>query len=212
MEYEPYINAVVSEVVEITDEYILLNDIRISRYVDNNVIIFGRISTFSAVETQSYRGGGVYGAYYPNSNVIKLLGVGGKDGMAFMRDAAKTHHKNGQWSTGHYMHTFRHELGHALQKHLLLTDVACNDKIKRISEIRDSIFADITDKFSLTSDSESDIIKKDRNEYKRRILSRYGLDADEDIDEFISECIAEYVNGKPRNTAKEVVEILLSKE
>ena len=43
----------------------------------------------------------------------------------------------------------------------------------------------------LTSDSESDKIKKDRNEYKRRILSCYGLDEDEDIDEFISECIAE---------------------
>lgn len=56
-EYEPYINSVVGEVVEITDEYILLddsllckdpadgiiykillNDIRISRYVDNDVI------------------------------------------------------------------------------------------------------------------------------------------------------------------------------
>lgn len=38
-------------------------------------------------------------------------------------------------------------------------------------------------------------------------LSEYGIL--DNVDEFISECIAEYCDGKPRATAKSVVEILL---
>lgn len=33
-----------------------------------------------------------------------------------------------------------------------------------------------------------------------------------EADEFISECFAEYLNGKPRKTALEVINIILEKE
>ena len=58
----------------------------------------------------------------------------------------------------------------------------------------------------LTKLPESDIIKE-----KARILSVYGIDESDEIDEFISEGIAEYLNGKPRPTAKKIVDILLGR-
>jgi hypothetical protein len=41
-------------------------------------------------------------------------------------------------------------------------------------------------------------------------LSVYGLHKNDDIDEFISECVAEYCSKKPRKTAQDVVETLLN--
>ena len=43
------------------------------------------------------------------------------------------------------------------------------------------------------------------------MLSVYGFDDTDGIDEFISEGIAEYLNGKPRPTAKKIVDILLGR-
>ena len=57
----------------------------------------------------------------------------------------------------------------------------------------------------LTNLEESDII-----EVKKNMLSEYGLADDAALDEFISECVAEYCNGKPRAIAKSVVNIMLS--
>ena len=42
--------------------------------------------------------------------------------------------------------------------------------------------------------------------YYPQKLSKYGMT---NVNEFIAESIAEYMNGKPRETAKKVVELLI---
>ena len=70
-----------------------------------------------------------------------------------------------------------------------------------ITDFRKSILDD------LTKLPERDIIKE-----KARLLSAYGINSKGEIDDFISEGIAEYLNGKPRSTAKKIVEILLGRD
>lgn len=164
--------------------------------------VFGDFDTLTSVEAHRYLNDGVYGGYNPNSEVIQLMGAGGDKGISFMRESAKINYKAGQWSTSHYLHSFRHELGHAYQQYLSKVDLDYAKKITAIEKIRGDIISDLTAKYN------SGIIKS-VDEGKKNILSLYGLDEGNDIDELISECIAEYVNGKPRSTARNVVEILL---
>jgi len=60
--------------------------------------------------------------------------------------------------------------------------------------------------FELLTDADENAIM----ELKKQRLSAYGLRKNDDIDEFISECVAEYCSKKPRKTARDVVEILLN--
>ena len=175
---------------EISDEY------------DKFTETFGQISTLSSIGTIAYKGGTDYGGYNPNSREITLLGAGGDSGRSFLAKIAKEHKKAGEWSTSSPMHTVRHELGHALQ-----LDMSINDKYfdRRMTEIQ-AIFEDACDKADyeislLTDPTKTDIIKA-----RAKMLSSYGL---MNLDEFISESVAEYLNGLPRATAKSVVEILL---
>ena len=116
-----------------------------------------------------------------------------------MRKKQQKMKKAGKWSTSSPYHAFRHELGHALQNQLEKEDKNYSDKLKKISAIKDSILELLTDT------DENAII-----ELKKQKLSVYGLRKGDDIDEFISECIAEYCSKKPRKTARDVVEILLN--
>ena len=153
-----------------------------------------------AVEVVPYKNDGIYGLYTPNSGVITMFGVGGKDGKAFMTKVAKDMKKKGEWSTDSPLHAYRHELGHAIQEHLSANDTDYGKKLKIITELRQSVFND------LTKISESDTIKE-----KARLLSTYGINEFDEIDEFISEGIAEWLNGKPRQTPKKIVDILLGR-
>ena len=74
-----------------------------------------------------------------------------------------------------------------------------------IAKIRNEVNEQINS--NLTDASEAAIIKLRKNK-----LSDYGLDPDNDIDEFVSESIAEYCSGSLRETSRKVVDILLAKE
>lgn len=99
--------------------------------------------------------------------------------------------KSGNWSTSSPYHAFRHELGHALQNQLKKEDRNYGDKLKKISAIRNSIF-------ELLTDADENAIM----ELKKQKLSVYGLRKNDDIDEFISECVAEYCSKKAEENSK----------
>ena len=161
---------------------------------------FEKLDKMKAVEIDAYRNDGIYGHFAPNSGVVTIFGAGGKDGRSFMAKVAKDMKKRGSWSTDSPLHAYRHELGHAIQEQLSASDSGYAEKLKMITDLRQSILDD------LTKLPESDIIKE-----KAKMLSVYGLDDTDEIDEFISEGIAEYLNGKPRPTAKKIVDILLGR-
>lgn len=166
---------------------------------ENFTSIFGELTKLAGITVSPYMNDKVYGDYNPYSREIILPGIGGKDGFAFMSQAARNEKKIGQWSTASPFHAFRHELGHALQTELQGEGDLWKSKFSEIQKIYDDL------KSELTNLDESGKI-----EYKIKKLSRYGFD---DIGEFISECVAEYVNNpkKARKTAKSVVEIILRK-
>lgn len=169
---------------------------------DKAAKLFGleKLDKMRAVDIDAYRNDGIYGHFAPNSGVVTIFGAGGKDGRSFMAKVAKEMKKKGSWSTDSPLHAYRHELGHAIQEQLSVSDTEYAEKQKKIIDLRQSILDD------LTKLPESDIIKE-----KARILSVYGIDDTDKIDEFISEGIAEYLNGKPRPTAKKIVDILLGR-
>jgi hypothetical protein len=161
---------------------------------------FGEITTISSIDIVAYQGDDVYGTFGKHDSVLTLFGAGGDEGMAFLADTARAMKKSGHWSTGNPMHAFRHELGHAWQKQLEKTDKKYNEKIAKIKQKKNDFWNALTakpDYGTLNLEAE-----------QKKILSRYGLDQNYEIDELISECVAEYVNGKPRAFASEVIAIL----
>ena len=160
-----------------------------------------KLSKLRAVEVAPYRNNGYFGEYAPNSGILTVYGAGGKDGRQFLANTAKQMKKKNVWSTDSPMHSYRHELGHAIQEELAANDTTYPQKLERITKLRDDILND------LTNLPENDIIKA-----KGSILSAYGINSHGEIDDFISESIAEYLNGHPRSTAKTVVNILTGKE
>ena len=173
----------------------------LSNEYDKFTETFGKLDNIRSVTAVPYQNNGVWGAYNDNSYELYLFGTGGNNGKSVMTKTARVLHKSGDWSTNSPYHAFRHELGHALQNKLRKNDKLYPEKLKKIAEIRNNINR------QLTNNTESDIIKS-----RKSILSEYGLNPKYDLDEFISECIAEYCNGNPRDTAKSVVKILLLKE
>ncbi len=161
---------------------------------------FVELSSVNSVVIKPYTDDGVWGDYNDNSNSISIYGAGGKDGKSTISKVAAEMKKSGKWSTSSPYHAFRHELGHALQKHLKDTDADYDKKLQKISEIRNSFFE------SLTGLDENAII-----EMKKKSLSIYGLENDKDIDEFIAECVAEYCGKNPRKISRDVTTALLNK-
>ncbi len=158
---------------------------------------FGELPDVKGIVSMPYKNDGIFGAYNDNSGNILLFGVSGKDGKSNTARIAAEMKKKGNWSTGSPEHVLRHEMGHALQRKLKIYDPTYQDKVDKISKIRENLIS------SLTNLPDNDIVKE-----KARILSVYGFTPEESCDEFIAECIAEVANGKPRKTAKQVVEIL----
>ncbi|MCI6650751.1 MAG: V-type ATP synthase subunit E family protein [Ruminococcus callidus] len=132
--------------------------------------------------------------------MISIFGAGGKEGKNTISKVAEEMNKTEKWSSSSPYHAFRHELGHALQKHLKDTVPDYEERLKKIREIRDAFFK------SLTGLDEDDIM-----ELKKKALSVYGLTDDEELDEFIAECVAEYCSKKPRKMSRVVVIALLHK-
>ncbi len=160
---------------------------------------FGKLSSVRGVTVMPYENDSVWGSYNDNSNEIIIFGAGGKDGKTTLSKVASDMKKAGKWSTSSPYHAFRHELGHALQYQLKQSDPSYPAKLQKISEIRNSAFE------ALTNLDKGAII-----EAKKKILSLYGLEDDLELDEFISECVAECCSKKPRKTARDVVDVLLN--
>ena len=158
---------------------------------------FGELSSLTGVDIAPYGNDGIYGRFFPESRKIVIYGAGGKDGEKFVMQSAQEHKASGEWSTGSKYHSFRHELGHALQMEHSLNDKNWSKKISAIQEIKNKLEKELTDM------APRDIIK-----FKQGKLSLYGFDNHK---EFISECVAEYIQNpkKARSTSKMVVSILL---
>lgn len=161
---------------------------------------FGETPSVRSVLIRPYENDGYWGTYNDNNGIISIYGAGGKDGKNTISKVAAEMKKTGKWSSSSPYHAFRHELGHALQKHLKDTVPDYDERLKKIRDIRDAFFE------SLTGLDEDAIMK-----LKKEALSIYGLVDDESLDEFISECVAEYCSKKPRKMSRDVVAALLHK-
>ncbi len=159
--------------------------------------IFGELPNLNGIGVAPYKGDKTFGQYFPESRSIIIYGAGGSDGDKFISQTAQNNKSVGGWSTGSKYHSFRHELGHALQMEHEINDLNWQKKKEEIEALRQALVD------SLTNDDGRVRIK----EAKTR-LSRYGL---VNTKEFISECVAEYANNpnKARPTAKKVVAILM---
>lgn len=166
---------------------------------DRFVSIFGEIPSLRGINVARYDNDNIFGIFNDNSREITIMGVGGKNGRNFITQIAVQNKKNGQWSTSSPLHSYRHELGHALQEELRINDPLWETKKAEIEEIKKSLLDTLTN-----------LENSAKIEFKKNKLSVYGF---VDTNEFISECIAEYANSpkKARSTAKKVVEILLRK-
>lgn len=161
---------------------------------------FGETPSVRSVLIEPYKNNGIWGTYNDNNGTISISGAGGKDGKNTISKVAAEMKKTGKWSSSSPYHAFRHELGHALQKHLKDTVPDYEERLKKVRDIRDAFFE------SLTGLDEDAIMK-----LKKEALSIYGLIDDESLDEFISECVAEYCSKKPRKMSRDVVAALLHK-
>lgn len=149
------------------------------------VEMYGKIDTVSGVNVLTVVSKDE-GLYNDNSQRISLRHAEKKNGLKIMASVAQGKYKAGKWSTGHPRHAMRHEIGHAIQLHHRLYDKDWNDKRLKISLIFKKAFLN-EDGFSMPSS--------------------YICD---DIDEFISECVAaSYLNPKKQSkTIKTVYRII----
>lgn len=177
--------------VEISDNSGIINyryssDVRaeVQKAVDTEyetmTAIFGKISTISSVEPLTWGLKSTYGEFNDNSGVLAIRFADKKDCLKKLAQKAAEMKKDGKWSTSHPMHVIRHEIGHAIQLEHMRNDKGWNEKLKKIKLIMDG--AD------------------------DKAVSLYAKD---DIDEFISECIAESMTKKARKTSKNVVNVIL---
>jgi len=133
------------------------------------------------------------GAYVESKKSLWLRNVSQKDSLEKLGAIAKQQHMIGFWSTPSEMHTIRHEIGHAVAATIRARNTPESiAAMKQIDDLRRKIQADVLK------------AKAGTNGYIP-YLSKYGFT---NTSEFIAECIAEYMNGSPRETARTVVNIL----
>ena len=108
-----------------------------------------------------------------------------KNSLKTMASIAQQKKEAGMWSTGHPRHAIRHEIAHAIQKHHALSDSSWSEKTQKIFVIYEKALENL-DGYSLPS-----------------------IYAADDMEEFISECIAASFAKKKSKTVKEVIAIIL---
>lgn len=150
---------------------------------------FGKVTTVSRVGVLNSKNSTDYGEFYDNFGELLLKFANKKNALSEHAQKAQEMKKSGEWSSAHSLHTFRHEIGHAIQLEHRLNDPLWDDKLKRIQDIMCSLPEfnnyNFKDKYS---------------------VSKYAMD---DINEFISECIAESMTKKARKISKLIAKIIL---
>lgn len=141
---------------------------------------FGEVTTISRVGVLRTDSASDYGEFYDNSGELLLRFAIKKNALSMYAQKAQEMKKSGKWSSAHPMHTFRHEIGHAIQLEHRLNDSSWNDKLEKIT----------------------DIMGKVNPEY----VSLYGFTT---LDEFISECVAESMTKKARTISKQDAKIII---
>lgn len=149
---------------------------------------FGRITTISSVGVLNSENSTDYGEFYDNSGELLLRFANKKNALSEHAQKVLAMRKSGEWSSAHPLHTFRHEIGHAIQLEHKLNDTLWDDKFERICEIMDNLNEPI------------DVGLKTYS------VSRYAMT---NVDDFISECIAESMTKKARPMVKKVTKILM---
>lgn len=149
---------------------------------------FGKVTTISRVGILNSKNSTDYGEFYDNSGELLLKFANKKNALSEHAQKAQEMKKSGKWSSAHPLHTFRHEIGHAIQLEHKLNDPLWDDKLEKITEIMRSLpeFDDVnfTGAYS---------------------VSKYAMLRP---DEFISECIAESMTKKARAISKQVARII----
>lgn len=140
---------------------------------------FGKVTTISRVGILNSKNSTDYGAFYDNSGELLLRFANKKNALSEHEQKAPKMKKSGEWSSAHPLHTFRHEIGHAIQLEHKLNDPLWDDKLEKIIDIMEKV--------------------------NPEDVSLYGFTT---LDEFISECIAESMTKKARATSKRVARII----
>lgn len=140
---------------------------------------FGKVTTISRVGILNSKNSTDYGAFYDNSGELLLRFANKKNALSEQEQKAQKMKKSGEWSSAHPLHTFRHEIGHAIQLEHKLNDPLWDDKLEKIIDIMEEV--------------------------NPEDVSLYGFTT---LDEFISECIAESMTKKARATSKRVARII----
>ena len=140
---------------------------------------FGKVTTISRVGILNSKNSTDYGAFYDNSGELLLRFANKKNVLSEHEQKAQKMKRSGEWSSAHPLHTFRHEIGHAIQLEHKLNDPLWDDKLEKIIDIMEEV--------------------------NPEDVSLYGFTT---LDEFISECIAESMTKKARATSKRVARII----
>ena len=177
----------------------------INKELSNAYDLFGNLNEGDGLKSVFIISGKTdyYAAYQKSTRTLMLnkADVTNKNSLSKMKKNAEDNFKAGFWSTNETEHAIRHEIGHAVVHKISNTNPSLlKEKFEIIAGLRKKTMEDceITE-FSMD----------DTDEHMKSaggILSYYALKNDE---EFITESIAEYMSGKPRHTAKMVVEILM---
>lgn len=149
---------------------------------------FGKVTTISRVGILNSKNSTDYGEFYDNSGELLLKFANKKNALSEHAQKAQEMKKSGKWSSAHSLHTFRHEIGHAIQLEHRLNDPLWDDKLEKIRAIMMSL------------------PEFNNNEFQSKYsVSKYAL---KNLDEFISECLAESMSKKSGATAKQVAKII----
>lgn len=170
----------------------------VNEEIQKAIDIFGDLRneiTEIEIDTSRQRYAGMYNKLYGKLTVVQPSKFDIENGL--VEKAAQRSFDTGWKSTNSTAHAVRHEIGHAV-----ISKYKNDIDWDEISKIRKMVIEKSGIDFSKWSrESTIDEMKK-----AGKYVSYYAVENDE---EFIAECIAEYMNGNPRDTSKKVIKTIL---
>lgn len=171
----------------------------INAEMTNMVNTFGDVIGAGYIKSVEYYPGisDWYAAYNPDLKALLFKNVSYADILSRMKADANDEYSIGFWSTSDTMHIARHEAGHAIGNWLVGNDPIKAGKLRKIRE-------NVSDKCGIIEWKIDPAVEESikAGEY----ISYYAL---KNNNELIAESIAEYMTGNPRETAREVISILM---